>query len=272
MKHTWILFVFLAGLSDTYAQPVAFPKPRHHFTVIAHRGSHLFFPENTLEAYSQAIEDGADYIEIDLRTSKDGELISLHNATTDHMTGVKGTVKEMMLKDLQSLRIQSSDSLDKRVYRIPTFEQILKLCQGKIYIYIDLKDAPAEPVVKLLKKYKMEREVLVYINAESQYEEWRQFFPSMPLMISLPGAVNSPEKLKEFVTAKKPDLLDGGWRDYTPEMIQLAKSLRLLVWPDIQSRDENPALWQQAIEKGFTGLQTDHPAQLVQYLRSKGLR
>jgi len=48
--------------------------------------------------------------------------------------------------------------------------------------------------------------------------------------------------------------------------------MNLPAWPDIQSKDEGPQDWDQAIAKGFMGLQTDHPAALVKYLKGKGLR
>jgi glycerophosphoryl diester phosphodiesterase len=91
-------------------------------------------------------------------------------------------------------------------------------------------------------------------------------------MISLPSGIKDSEGLKEFLEGKRPDLLDGDWKQYTPEMIRTSNSLQVPAWPDIQGKDEGPAVWQQAIEKGFRGLQTDHPAQLIQYLQSKGLR
>lgn len=273
MKFYAFVFLLMICSGELFAQTVPVPpKPRHRFTVIAHRGSHLYCPENSLDAYAQAIKDGADYVEIDIRTTKDGQLISLHNATTTYMTGVNGTVKDMMLEELLSLRLRSNDSLDTKIYRIPTFEQILQICKDKIYLYIDLKDASAASVTSLLLKYGMEKQVLVYINSEKQYNDWRQVSPLTPLMISLPAGIKDGEGLIEFLKIKKPDLLDGDWKEYTSEMIRMSDSLRIPAWPDIQSKEEGPAVWQQAIERGFKGLQTDHPAQLIQYLQSKGLR
>lgn len=272
MRISLIIFICIFLLKPAFPQSSEVPPARHTFTVIAHRGSHLYYPENTLEAYQQAIDDKADYIEIDLRTTKDGALISLHNATIDHMTGVKGAVREMTLQELLALKVKSNDSHDRAIYRIPTFEQILQLCKGKIYIYIDFKDASAQAACELLRKYNMQRQVLVYINSAEQYLDWRNTDKGMPLMISLPDSINTPEQLKEFIKEKQPDLLDGDWKEYTREMIDMANSLGVSVWPDIQSKDEGPVLWQQAIDKGFRGLQTDHPLQLIQYLRSKGLR
>jgi glycerophosphoryl diester phosphodiesterase len=267
-----ITSLFVVAVSLAKAQPNQLPKPRHKFTVIAHRGDHVRYPENTLAAYEEAIRNGVDYVEIDLRTTKDGELISLHNATTDRMTGVKGAIKEMTLNEVLALKINSNQSGDTTTYRIPTFEQILQMCKDKIYIYIDFKDATAAATYSLLKKYGMERQVLVYINEDSQFKDWRNLDKGMPLMLSMPDDIKTPQSLKLFVQQANPDVLDGSWDDYTPELVSIAKSWHLSSWPDIQSSNEGPADWNQAILKGFTGLQTDHPLALIRFLESKGLR
>ncbi|MDH7459933.1 glycerophosphodiester phosphodiesterase family protein [Chitinophagaceae bacterium 26-R-25] len=254
------------------AQTAQLPKARHKFTVIAHRGDHLVYPENTLAAYAEAIRNGADYVEIDLRTTKDGHMISLHNSSVEHMTGTKGAIKEMTLNEVLALKIKSNQSSDTTTYHIPTFEQILQLCKDKIYIYIDFKDATAAAAYSLLKKYGMEHQVLVYINAEDQFKDWRTVCRDMPLMLRVPDEIKTPEGLKQFVTQSKPDVLDGSWDDYSPEMVQMVKSLHLTLWPDIQSSNENAADWDKAVLKGFNGLQTDHPLALIRYLESKGLR
>lgn len=248
------------------------PTPRHKFTVIAHRGDHLKYPENTLEAYAEAIRNGVDYVEIDLRTTKDGKLISLHNASVEHMTGKKGAISDMTLNEVLALKIKGNQSSDTAVYHIPTFEEILQLCKDKIYIYIDFKNATATATYALLKKYGMERQVLVYINEDNQFADWRTVDKNMPLMLSLPGEIKTPTDLKQFVKQASPDVLDGSWDDYTPEIVSIAKSWHLSIWPDIQSSSEGPEDWNKASLKGFNGLQTDHPLALIRFLEAKGLR
>ena len=55
--------------------------------LIAHRGANRVAPENTLKAFSKAIEFGADYIEFDIHRSKDGEIVVMHDADTFRTTG-----------------------------------------------------------------------------------------------------------------------------------------------------------------------------------------
>lgn len=259
----------LVSRQDSYL-PNPLPAARHKFTVIAHRGDHTTEPENTLASYALAIKDGADYVEIDLRTTKDGQLVSLHNDGVDRMTNGTGLIKDMLLKDIEKLRIKTNDqTLD---LSIPTFRQILELCKNKIYIYIDFKEADPAIVHPILQQYGMEDQVLVYINKPEQFTAWRKAAPKMPLMVSLPDDVKDSAALIRFISKNKPDVLDGDFRQYDPQLLAIAKDHQLPVWPDGQSNAEGPAVWDEVLKKGLNGLQTDHPQDFISYLRKKGIR
>ncbi|MGZ3926109.1 MAG: glycerophosphodiester phosphodiesterase family protein, partial [Mucilaginibacter sp.] len=174
-----LLFLIIASVVwvNTNAQTNPAPVARHRFIVIAHRGDHVIYPENTLAGYTAAINNGADYVEIDLRTTKDSALVSMHDAILNRMTNGKGAIKDMTLEEIEQLKVKSNDSLDKTIYHVPTFEQILKLCKDKIYIYIDFKQASAAVTYAMLKKYGMEKQVLVYINGIQQLVDWRKVAP-----------------------------------------------------------------------------------------------
>jgi glycerophosphoryl diester phosphodiesterase len=269
MRHTFLaLITFLTGLGSHTPNPV--PASRHKFIVIAHRGDHVIYPENSLEAYREAVKNEADYIEIDLRTTKDSQLVSMHDGSVNRMTNAKGAVSSFTLNELKQIALKSKDST--QMYRIPTFAEILKIAKNKINIYLDFKAADPAAAYNMIKEYGMEKQVLVYINSQAQFTGWRQAAPKMPLMLSLPDTTKSIYGMQKFVDTYQPDLLDGGYSQYTPVLLAYATTLNLPVWPDIQSVGEGPADWDKALQKGLTGLQTDHPAALVKYLKEKGLR
>jgi len=264
-----------SGLSTNAIQGADFipnpvPLPRHKFIVIAHRGDHVDNPENTLAAYAQAIKAGADYVEIDLRTTKDGRLISLHNEGVDRMTNGRGLVKDLSLADIKKLKVNSKGQGQNLT--IPTFEEILELCKNKIYIYIDFKEADPLAAYAVLKRYGMEKQVLVYINKPEQFTQWRIVAPKMPLMLSLPDEVKDSTGIVRFINQAHPDILDGSFKQYNMGLVAAANSHHLPVWPDAQSGSEGSAVWHEAIEKGLIGLQTDNPEALINYLNQKGLR
>lgn len=262
--------LFLSG--DDNWQPNPAPASKHKFIVAAHRGDHVIYPENTIAAYQEAIKNEADYVEIDLRTTKDGELISMHDATVNRMTNGKGLVANLTLNELEQLEVKSKDTIGKVIYRIPTFKQILQLCKHKINIYLDFKAADPAATYQMIKQYGMEKQVLVYINSAGQFTGWRKASPKMPLMLSLPDSVKTVTGMESFINKYQVDILDGNYKQYNADMVKLASSKHIPVWPDIQSAGEGPADWDKALAIGLTGLQTDHPAALVKYLKGMGLR
>lgn len=259
------------AVSDNW-RPNPAPVSKHKFIISAHRGDHVIYPENTLAAYQEAIKNEADYIEIDLRTTKDGELVSMHDGSVNRMTNAQGQVKDLTLAELEQLKVRSKDSTSAVIYRIPTFKQILRLCKNKINIYLDFKAADPVLAYQMIKQYGMEKQVLVYINSAAQFTGWRKAAPKMPLMLSLPDSVKTVAGMNDFITKYQPDILDGNYNQYNADMIKLAGEKRIPVWPDIQSAGEGPADWDKALAVGLSGLQTDHPAALVKYLKGKGLR
>ncbi len=248
------------------------PKLKHKFIIVAHRGDHTYYPENTIEAYAQAIKDKADYIEIDLRTTSDGKLVSMHDASVNRMTGGKGLMKDLTFNEVENLKVHPKNATDTAAYHVPSFEEILKLCRNKIHIYIDFKEADATATLNMLKQFHMEKQVLVYINKPSQFIDWRKTDPQMPLMVSLPDSVKSTEQLRLFLKQYHLDVLDGSYNEYDAQMVAFATAIGLPVWPDAQGPQEGQPVWDKAIEKGLKGLQTDNPPALAKYLKQKGLR
>jgi len=270
MKLSVLFFVLLLLNNSIIAQAVL-PAPKHRFIVIAHRGDHTEAPENTLAAYANAIRNGVDYVEIDLRTTKDSALVIMHDATVDRMTDGKGKINDLTLAELKQLKVWDKTKSDTQTCSIPTFEEVLKLCKNKIHIYLDYKNANVQQAYNMILKYSMEREIIVYINAPTQYNEWRKVAPAMPLMASLPNNVKTVEDLNTFITKTPVALLDGDYSDYTADMVTAAATAGVTAWPDIQSPGES-VNWDKALSLGFKGLQTDHPKALIDYLHGKGLR
>ncbi len=111
-----------------------------------HRGSPKKAMENTLESFSAAISEGADFIEFDVRYSKDRKLIIHHNPDLDGKI-----LSEMNYSDILKLS-------ESRGYRIPLLEDVLELCKGKIKLDIEIKEPETteETVEKTLLCFKPE--------------------------------------------------------------------------------------------------------------------
>jgi glycerophosphoryl diester phosphodiesterase len=248
------------------------PAPRHPYIVVAHRGDHEHAPENTLAAFANAIKAGVDYVEIDLRTTVDSQLVIMHDASVNRMTGDSGMIRDMTYDAIRALKVKDKTHPEWGEFDVPTFDEVLALCRGKIYIYLDFKSADPAAAYKEIVKYGMERQVIVYINEERQFYQWRAAAPAMPLMVSLPGTIRDTAALNAFLNKAHPEILDGNYSQYTEDMIKAANEQGYVVLPDIEGPNENPAFWDKALLKGFSGVQTDHPEELIDYLKGKHSR
>ena len=242
------------------------PVSKNGFVVIAHRGNHQVKPENTLAAIEEAIKAGADYVEIDLRTTKDGHLVLCHDETVDRTTNGKGRVQDLTWEEVSKLAVVSKDGKE---YRIPEFREVLKICKDRINIYLDFKEADVAETYRQIKAGGMEKQVVVYLNKIEQYTAWRKNEPAIPLMASLPESINTKEDLLALLDKMQLEVLDNV-KDTA--MLTVARENGINVWLDVQGRDENPAKWNEAMRTGIQGVQTDHPEALVKYLEQNNLR
>ena len=99
MKKIIILALALLSMAQVWAkEPVTrfreklFDNKSKYVTVVAHRGDWRNSPENSMQAFRNCLEMGVDMIEIDVRKTKDNELVIIHDATVDRTTNGKGKV------------------------------------------------------------------------------------------------------------------------------------------------------------------------------------
>lgn len=141
--------------------------------IIAHGGAKLLFPENTMVAFDGSAGIGVDILEMDIRITKDGVLVTHHNETIDETSNGKGRVIDLTFDELQKFNFgYNFKSLEgKYTYRdkevkIPTLEDVIKKYNSYNMI-IELKDEgetgfkAAEKLKELLTKYNMENKVII---------------------------------------------------------------------------------------------------------------
>jgi glycerophosphoryl diester phosphodiesterase len=250
MNRFLLTLVFAAGALAQSKRIVA----------IAHRGEHLHHPENTLAAFEGAVEAGADYFELDVRTSADGKLVLMHDATVDRMTGGKGEVAKMTFADLRKLEVGAGA-------RIPTFDEALALAHGRIGVYIDSKKISASDAVAAVARNGMEEHVVVYGNPDYL----KQVGALSPRMRLMPEARN-PDVLGALIDSLRLSVAAFDASDFNEPTIRVARAAKVDIYVDRLGAADNPVGWQDAVDRGAAGIQTDHPAELVEYLKSKGYR
>ncbi len=112
------------------------PRP----VVFAHRGSSAHAPENTLAAFSLAMQQGADAIELDTMLSADGQPVVIHDENLGRIAGINKEVKQLSLSELKALDAGKYFDVSFKGERIPTLNEVFDVCGKKIYINIELKN------------------------------------------------------------------------------------------------------------------------------------
>lgn len=239
--------------------------------VIAHRGNRVGAPENTLESFRQAIELGADAVEFDVRVTRDGVPVIMHDVSLDRTTSGHGRVDSFSLAELQTLDAGArSASSGGRRHLIPSLEEVLDQFR-ETPLVIEVKEiAVAEATEQLIRKFGAQERVLVGSGAvgvtERLYRSGLRTCASMldaSLMIPVALAGITPRRRRYDVLSISPT-----FRGVPLPVLSMAAAARKAgiatqVWTVNDPRTAR-ALW----EGGVSAIVTDDPGAILR-ARSK---
>jgi glycerophosphoryl diester phosphodiesterase len=234
--------------------------------VVSHRGEHLAHPENTIPAFQAAIDTGADFFELDVRTTADGRLVLMHDGTVNRTTDGAGKVRELTFSQIRALDAGVKFDPKFAGTKVPTFEEGLNLARGKIGVYVDCKELAPADLVAALKNAGMLKNVVIY--GEPGF--LKGVLALEPSLSAMPEAGNAG-KLEKLALSLNLRVAAFDKDDFHDDVIAVAKRLKIKIYVDRLWDADKPEIWQDAIDRGADGIQTDHPAALVEYLRSRGL-
>lgn len=257
-----LLFAGLIVTAPCFGQATATNGSHRMIMTSAHRGEHTHHPENSIPAIQGAIDAGVDYVEIDVRTTSDGQLVLMHDPSVNRMTNGKGLIKDMTLAEIKKLDLGARFPGQFPGLQVPTFDEVLEFCKGKIGIYVDTKDAAPEALVAAINRHDMGKHVMFWSEHPDFLKQISTLEPSWVLM---PEAFN-PQNVDKLVDTLHPQLLGADERDFNTATIAAAREVNVGIFVDRQTEKE----WQDAIDQGAVGIQTNFPAELTAYLRARG--
>jgi len=112
--------------------------------VVGHRGSPRNAPENTLASFTAALDEGADWLETDVRTTLDGVPVLLHDETLDRLTGTPGRVQDLDYERLSRLRIRTGPGPDQPIARLTDLLDRLRARPARLLLEIKEPSTPAD--------------------------------------------------------------------------------------------------------------------------------
>lgn len=168
--------------------------------IIAHRGAAGVAPENTMAAIRKAIEDGADWVEIDVQETKDGEIVVIHDSDFMKISNVATKVWEGTLDELRQIDIGSWFDPKFSDQRIPTLEEVLLEAKGKAKVLIELKyyghdEQLEQRVIDVVEKVGMAKSVALMALKLDGVKKARALRPDWEMGILLSQAIGDISKM-----------------------------------------------------------------------------
>jgi glycerophosphoryl diester phosphodiesterase len=126
--------------------------------IVGHRGAMGYAPENTFASFERAVALGVDAVECDVHLSADGVPVVIHDHTLDRTTDGQGPVRARTLAELKRLDAGSWRGAEFAGQRLPTLDELLEWCAGRVPLSIELKNGPtfydglAEQIVELVRR------------------------------------------------------------------------------------------------------------------------
>jgi len=171
-----MILVMLRLLCLLLAGAVAYAQPANGVWVVGHRGFNAVAPENTIASFEAAAAVGTDYMETDIRQTKDGELILMHDSKVDRTTNGTGLVRDLTLAEIRKLDAGKGQ-------KVPTLREALLWAKEKgVRIDIDHKDGPVEDIARVVKETGMVKRVVI----EGPRDRLKRFAELLPGVDTMP--------------------------------------------------------------------------------------
>ena len=250
---TGLTLAIASGLGPTSNVQAAPELPGSDVVLVAHRGAvGPGQPENTLAAFRQAIASGAEAIEIDLRGTKDGEIVVIHDRTVDRTTNGSGAVADQTLAELRRLDAGRGE-------RIPTYQEVLRLVSGTgIVLLLDIKRGGVLDRQKVMRATEEHNAVANVIVGPRNLEDLKAFRALNPDLRML-GFIDEIEDILPFVQAGADIIrLWPEWIHADSGLVSRVRRLGKPVWTT--AGDAPREELQKLITLGVSGILVDQPA------------
>ena len=176
------------------ASVVPFDGVMKYPRLCAHRGFNSVAPENSMPAFGAAVALGAEEIEFDLWSTKDGVLVSCHDSTLDRVSNGSGKIYDHTYAELLTLDFGVKHGEKFAGLRIPTFEEILQKFAGRVIMNIHVKiwdkefeDSKLREIVALIRKYDCEKHIYFMTTSDRIIKRVMEYAPDLRVCVGFDG-------------------------------------------------------------------------------------
>lgn len=216
---------------------------------IAHRGGFAFAPENSMQAFKNALKKNIDGIEFDIHLTKDKRIIVMHDNNVKRTTDGYGLIKDLTFEQIKLFHQKNNEN-------IPTLQDVLNIIEHKCICKIDVKSEGMEKqLIEIIKKYKIENRVIITSKILNILKKIKDIDKNIKTEMQVWMPWNSDEMIDN---AKKinADIIAPNYLMCTKETVEKAhkNNLKVHVWTVNKQKD---------IEKmkkiGVDGIISDFP-------------
>jgi glycerophosphoryl diester phosphodiesterase len=266
-----------------------FQKDRKEILVAAHRGDWRNAPENSMKALLNSIEKGFDIMELDVKMTRDSQMVVMHDQTIDRSTSGKGKVSDYTLADLRQFRLKNGLGRATN-HGIPTLKEMMLAAKGKIIINVDKGNDHLKAVFQILQETGTLNQAIVNVGDNLNYEllKSQEVIPEQAYLMAVVNMkrtdaisiINSYQSNKRSVVQPIFDTDTLQNLNLLPELAKKQVLWLNSLWPSLNGgHDDDLAVednkktesWGWLIEKKPAILQTDRPAELLLYLKKAGI-
>lgn len=267
-----------SDMTNNFQLPSLYNDNSDNFYVIAHRGASAYYPENTMAAFEGAVAMGAEMIEIDVMSSRDGVPVVFHDAMLDDHTNGTGLLRHYTLKQLKKLDAGSWFGKEFEGQQIPTLEEVLAFASGKIALNIEIKSEVVtdeveggivEKSLNLVKEYDMEDHVLFSSFDYRAISQLKALDPDVSAALLYNKRKSDGKLPHQLIGELRADAFNCSYRQLRKKWIDDLQKYNIphFVYT-VNSRRKMKAL----IKKGVTGIFTNKPDLLKEIARKFGVR
>ena len=238
-----------------------------HPVRIAHRGASGagLAPENTLAAFERAIEIGVDAVELDVRSTRDGALVVLHDPLLDRTTDREGPVHELTLAQVREADAGGWFGRRFAGEKVPTLAEALELLRRRALAVIEIKaDHLAESVLRVVDDLVAADQVVIQSFSSETLRRVKAIDGAAPAGLLVGNLPTSPSRIRarrmvREVLSLGANILNIWHTTLTPAFYEEARKRGLTVWT--WTVDEEVVL-RDVVQMGVQGIATNHPDRL----------
>ena len=308
MKKTLLALLFILGCACSQSPLSHLPKTANradavvfalkdphlqYVVVVAHRGDWRNYPENSLPAIESVIKMGVDMMELDLKKTKDGVLVLMHDHTLDRTTTGSGKVSDYTYEEILQFDLKRGHGIAIPGLKVPTLRQALEVCKDRITVNVDQGYEYYDEVLAIAEELGVTNQILIkggypWPDVAKKRQEHEHNLMYMPVV----GNVQDGEsaQFKSYLEAEIPqmayELCFNDLNDHVRMAARKVLASGSKVWvntiwgslcgehdDDKAFEAEDPdTVYGPILALGTTIIQTDRPEFLIHYLEKKGRR